>query len=148
VSTSSGPGGANVWFQWKGIAELVQQFKGLAFDLTAASEPDVIAVANAAKNIIYNGYPRRTGNLRKGLSVVISRQGTRTRATIRNSAPHALLFERGTQARHTKLGADRGSMPPNHIFTATVERAQRELLNGPLPKVIEQFGMKVTGSAT
>jgi hypothetical protein len=33
-------------------------------------------------------------------------------AIVINRAKHAAIFENGTQARHTAIGANRGSMPP------------------------------------
>jgi hypothetical protein len=46
---------------------------------------------------------------------------------VRNPAKHAAIFEFGTQARHTKLGANRGSMPPGHVFLPIVQQRRRTM---------------------
>jgi len=136
-----------VWFKWTGLQELIDQFTTLAQDLTQTAAPDVEAAANQAKATIYAGYPTRTGDLKDHLAVQLSTEGTRTRAVVINTSPHAVIFERGTQARHTALGAFRGSMPPNPLFSATMIRTRRTLYGGAVVRVLEVFGLKVTGSA-
>jgi len=143
----SGPGGASVWFQWTGIQELVDQFATLAQDLTTAAAPEVEAAAQAAKQTIYAGYPTRTGNLKDHLAVVVHTDATRTEAVVINTSPHAAVFERGSQARHTAIGAYRGSMQANPLFSATLIRARRGLYAGPIPRVLEGMGLQVTGGA-
>ena len=143
----SGPGGAAVWFQWTGLQELVDQFATLAPDLTEAAAPAVGTAAQTAKNTIYAGYPTRTGNLRDHLAVVVHTDATRTEAVVVNTSPHAAVFERGSQARHTAIGANRGSMPANPIFSATMIRARRVLYAGPIPRVLADMGLTVQGSA-
>jgi hypothetical protein len=143
----SGPGGAAVWFQWTGLQELVAQVATLAPDLTEAAAPAVETAAQAAKNAIYAGYPTRTGDLRNHLTVVMGTEGTRTKAVVINTSPHAAVFEHGSQARHTAIGANRGSMPANPIFSATMIRARRSLYATPIPRVLVDMGLTVTGGA-
>jgi hypothetical protein len=143
----SGPGGASVWFRWDGFAELIEQFRTLARDLTDAATPDVVGAAHEAKDTIYAGYPRRTGNLKDSLSVIVGTDENRTKATVINTSPHAVYFETGTNARRTAIGAPRGSTPPNPIFSATMIRARRNLYARPIPRVLQGFGLTVTGDA-
>ena len=143
----SGPGGQTVWFQWTGFTELVDQFATLARDLTTDAAPDVEAAAQAAKQTIYAGYPRRTGDLKDHLAVMLTTEGTRTKAVVINTSPHAAVFERGSQARHTAIGANRGSMPANPLFSATMIRARRSLYATPIPRVLEDMGLTVNGTA-
>jgi hypothetical protein len=143
----SGPGGQSVWFKWDGITELVDQFATLAPDLTTNAAPDVEAAAQAAKAAIYAGYPRRTGDLKDHLAVIMTTEGTRTKAVVINTSPHAAVFERGSQARHTAIGANRGSMPANPLFSATMIRARRGLYATPIPRVLVDMGLKVDGTA-
>jgi hypothetical protein len=143
----SGPGGQSVWFQWTGFQELVDQFATLAPDLTQAAAPAVETAAQAAKNAIYAGYPTRTGDLKDHLAVLLHTDATRTEAVVINTSPHAAVFERGSQARHTAIGANRGSMPANPIFTATMMRWRRGLYSGPIPRVLETMGLTVNGTA-
>lgn len=138
---------AKVWFKWTGIDDLLAQFATLAPDLTDAATPDVDAAAEWAKDTIANGYPTRTGNLKDHLTVVTHHEDARVRSVVINTSPHAALFELGTQARHTAIGAYRGSMPANPIFSATMIRARRTLYARPIPRVMESFGLKVVGSA-
>jgi hypothetical protein len=79
--------------------------------------------------------------------VVLVTEDTRTKAVVINTSPHAGIFERGSQARHTALGANRGSMPPNPIFSATMIRTRRGLYTGPIVRVLQVFGLRVSGSA-
>jgi len=144
---SRGPGGASVWFQWTGVEELIAQFATLAPDLTTTAAPIVELSARVAKDTIYTCYPTRTGNLKKGLAVVVKTEATRTQATVVNKAPHAWLFERGSQARHNAIGANRGSMPPNPLFSSTMMRTRRALYTALIPHLLEEFGLTVTGLA-
>ncbi len=144
---SRGPGGASVWFQWDGVQDLIEQFAALAPDLTIEAAPIVELAARAAKDVIYTGYPMRTGNLRKGLAVIVKTEATRTQTTVVNKAPHAWLFERGSQARHNAIGANRGSMPANPLFSSTMMRTRRALYTALVPLLEEHFGLTVTGVA-
>ena len=137
----------SVWFKWAGIDELVAQFRTLAPDLTDAATPDVETAAKSAKATIAAGYPVRTGNLKNSLAVLVAHGPASVKATVVNTSPHAAMFERGTQARHIAIGANRGSMPANPIFSATMVRTRRNLYPGPITRVLERFGLKVTGSA-
>lgn len=142
-----GPGGAAVWFQWDGVQELIEQFATLAPDLTDMAAPIVELAARVAKDTIYTGYPARTGNLRKGLAIIVKTEATRTQTTVVNKAPHAWLFERGSQARHNAIGANRGSMPANPLFSSTMMRTRRALYTALVPHLAEQFGLKIDGVA-
>ena len=143
----SGPGGASVWFQWEGVKELIAQFETLAPDLTTASTPIVELAARVAKDTIYTGYPTYTGNLKKGLTITEVNEPTRMSCTVINKAPHAWLFERGSQARHNAIGANRGSMPANPLFSSTMMRTRRALYTALVPQLVDQFGLTVTGVA-
>jgi hypothetical protein len=142
----SGPGGQSVWFKWTGLDEEIAQFATLARDLTASAAPEVETAAQAAKTAIYAGYPRRTGNLKDHLAVVLHTDATRTEAVVVNTSPHAAVFERGSQARHIAIGANRGSMPANPLFSATMIRWRRGLYSGPIPRVLTDMGLTVYGA--
>jgi hypothetical protein len=135
-----------VWFQWTGFQALVDQFATLARDLTTEAAPEVETAAQSAKSAIYSGYPTRTGDLKNHLAVVLHTDATRTEAVVINTSPHAAVFERGSQARHTAIGANRGSMPANPLFSATMMRWRRGLYTGPIPRVLETMGLTVHGT--
>lgn len=142
---SRGPGGAAVWFQWDGVQELIAQFATLAPDLTDMAAPIVELAARTAKDVIYTGYPTRTGNLKKGLAVIVTTETTRTSTTVVNTAPHAWLFERGSEARHSSIRST-GRMPPNPLFSSTMMRTRRALYTALVPLLEDHFGLTVTGS--
>lgn len=133
-------------FKWTGLDELIAEFTTLPQDLTAAAAPTVEAAAEAARQTIRSGYPSRTGDLRDHLQVVTTRDDTGVKAVVINTSRHAAVFEQGSQARHTAIGANRGSMPANPIFTATMIRERRRLYATPIPRVLIDFGLKVVGA--
>jgi hypothetical protein len=56
------------------------------------------------------------------------------------------MFENGTQARHTALGASRGAMPPGHVFIP-VAAAERRAMYKDLAQVVADEGLEVSGDA-
>ena len=104
------------------------------------------AAAEGAASDIRAAYPVRTGNLRD--HVVVS-QGVGgqygTAVIVKNTAKHAWLFENGSQARHTDIGANRGSMPPGHVFVPAVRRARRGMYID-LGEMLEREGLHVSGT--
>lgn len=104
----------------------------------------VEAHANSAAVTIRSGYPSRTGDLRDKLTVEHRRSAFGARSVVRNTSTHALPFEVGTQARHTSLGANRGSMPPNPIFTQTIRRERRAMFED-FRTLLTRAGLIVTG---
>lgn len=132
-------------FRFDGLADLYAALKTLPEDLARDAAPDVERFGEGAMSQIHNGYPSVTGHLREGLSLNISTEGARARVEVRNDSPHALLFERGTEVRHWTTGKSTGRAPANPIFTATMMRARRGLLTGPVPQLLVAYGMEVRG---
>src|SRR5688500_3598157 len=99
-----------------GLDELRNALRRLPADLADDADEIVYGAATDAKNAVAAGYPSRTGNLKKGLKVTREKSTFSAGAVLKNTAPHANIFEAGTQARHTDLGAFRGSMPPGRVF--------------------------------
>lgn len=133
-------------FVFSGLDELRAALRTLPADLTGEASHIVEAHANAAAADIKAGYPGRTGDLRDHVEVTFSTSGTSTGAVIRNTSKHAWLFENGTQARHTAIGANRGSMPPGHVFIPAVVRRRRAMY-GQLQDLLERHGLIVSGTA-
>lgn len=106
----------------------------------------VEAHGNAAYRTIQSGYPSRSGDLRKKLTVTHTRSAFGARSVVRNTSKHALPFEVGTQARHTALGANRGSMPPNPLFTRTIKIERRAMTVDHID-LLKRLGLLVTGNA-
>ena len=133
-------------FVFDGLAELKAALRTLPQDLAAEASHIIEAAANASFADIKAAYPKRTSNLREGLTLEILPTGAFAAGFIlKNKSPHAWIFENGTQARHTALGANRGSMPPGHVFLPIVIRRRRAMYTGPLTDLLVRNGLLVTG---
>jgi len=122
----------------RALADLPPQLKG---------ESTVIVLDNAhAAADIRSQYPKGlTGNLQKGVKVRVQEVGPLSvAAQVRSGAPHAHLWEFGTEARHTKLGWNRGVMkrPPAPVFIPTMIKYRR-LMYEKLAAIIEAKGLTV-----
>jgi len=111
-----------------GLEELGADLRNLTPALAAHARAIVENAAEEAKSSIFQAYPRRTGNLRRGVTVTHKSTKLRAVSVVTNRAPHAWIYENGTQARHTKIGANRGSMPPGHVFWPIYYRRKRKML--------------------
>jgi len=139
--------GASV--RWDGLVELKTYLRTLPDHLTGEAGAIVHSHARMAQQDVQAHYPVRTGNLQKGVRIEIDtvvRQ--RAAAVVASTAPHAWLYEHGSDPRTTKKGTDRGAMPeaprerraiPKFIRWRTAMYAQ-------LAAMMERNGLKVTGS--
>lgn len=130
-----------------GLAELKAQLRELPEALTTEGGHMVEARANSATATIKAGYPTRTGNLRDGMDVHHSRSRFGARSVVINTDKDAQVYEHGSQARHNRFGANRGSMPPDPIFTRTVIRQRRALYETDLVDLLTRNGLTVIGHA-
>jgi hypothetical protein len=132
---------------WSGLEELKAALRSLPADLADDASDIVEGAAQAAKTEIYNAYPERTGNLRQHTTVAIRASGRYgAGAVVKNTARHAWMFENGTQARHTAIGANRGSMPAGHVFIPIVMRWRRRMYEQ-LKSLLVRHGLQVAGDA-
>lgn len=135
---------------WDGLAELHAQLARMPEELTGEAGKAVEGAANGAYVDIASAYPYRTGNLRMGMRLQsVIRKGLVVAAVLKNIAPHAIILERGTQARHyfTVNGVKHltGKMPPGHVFVPRVLKARRAL-TAQLKDMLFRWGAKqVTG---
>jgi len=90
-------------------------------------------------------YPRRTGTLKGSIKTTFIETKGSTRGIVTNTAKHALLFEVGSEARHTALGANRGSMPPGKVMTVIAPR-RRKQMNEELFAEVREEGLTVDAS--
>jgi hypothetical protein len=130
-----------------GLEELRAQLRALPSELTAEASRIVDSTANAAAVEVRTEYGRHnvSGSLQAGVVVTHVEGGKWSAgAILKSMAKHAWLFENGSQARHTDLGADRGSMPPAHVFVPAVMRARRSMYQK-LKDMLVRNGMTVTG---
>lgn len=138
---------SNNRIRFDGLDELKAALRKLPERLTAVATEIVEATARETKAEVSAAYPTGpTGNLKR--LVVISRWNGRyvTGAVVKNNAPHAYIFEHGTQVRKTSLGQNRGRMPPGRVFIPIVVRKRREMLER-LKAMVEREGLMVSGDA-
>lgn len=130
---------------WSGLDELKAQLRALPGELAGEGAHLVEARANSATQTIGAGYPSRAGDLRKGLTVTHTRSAFGARSIVKNTDPAALVFDVGSQARHTSLGANRGAMPANPIFSQTCRRERRAMYQD-LSDLLVRKGLRVSGA--
>ncbi len=130
-----------------GLDDLRRELARLPAELVEEGSAIVMDAANDARDEIADRYGShtRTGNLAHGLEVrVRDKSGYGVGVVLRNRSKHSHLFEFGTEARHTAIGADRGSMPAGKIFVPAVRR-HRATMYGRLRALLERKGLRVTG---
>lgn len=137
---------ANNRIRWEGLDELKAELRRLPAELAQDASAIVFAHADGALGEIRDAYPTRTGNLRKGLRRTVNAVGRfGAGALVKNVAPHAWIFEHGTQARHTAIGANRGAMPAGRVFIPIVMRWRRKMYLQ-LAALLERHGLRTSGS--
>jgi len=114
--------------RWDGLDAMRQEGRAVPADLANAAASRIWETANTTAGRLIAAYPiGPTGNLRAGVGVALERQQVTTRALVRSSAHHALLYEYGTKPRYYK-GAYRGVMPRTLIFRRTMRDATEALI--------------------
>jgi len=114
----------------RGIAELKDALGKLPSELKGQATGIVIEAAYSAQRDIVAAYPQGpTGKLKKGVKVKVQEIGPYSvAAQVRSTAPHGWLYEYGTQARQTKKGKNRGTMPtPAAVFIPAMIRYRRAM---------------------
>jgi hypothetical protein len=130
---------------WEGMDELRTALRQLPEELTAEGATIVYDTADAAAAAIVAAYPSVSGKLKQGVRVRqnhYSRFGVQ--ATVVNTAKIAWIFEHGTEARHTALGANRGRMPVGKVFVPNMERYRRDMYDQKFRALLERHGLTVT----
>lgn len=133
-----------------GLAELRAALRALPSELTGEASNIINTTANGAATEIRTAYGKhvRSGRLQGG--VVISRLDSAGKfsagAIVKNTAKHAWLFENGSQARHTAIGANRGTMPPTPTFVPVIVRRRRGMYQA-LKDLLERKGLLTSGDA-
>ena len=101
--------------------------------------------ATDAEAAIRSQYPVVTGKLRDGLLQKTIDRPMGVRVRLVNVAPHAMLYEYGTEMRQTKLGYNRGRMPAGKIFIPEMIERRRQMIQDGLIPMMEAEGLKVVG---
>lgn len=133
--------------KFEGLDELRKQLQNLPGELTSEASNEVQGAANGAASEMKRSYPVHEGKLRDGVSVQPVNAGRFGAGVIvKNTAKHAVIFENGTQVRQNRAGANRGAMPPGHVFVPAAIRARR-LMYERLKAMVARAGFRVTSDA-
>lgn len=123
------------------LRQLPARLAGRGADIVERRGARAVAVIRA-------GYPSRTGDLQRKLSVTHTRSRFGARAVVKNTAKIAVVFDRGSEARHymTRRGVKHltGKAPANPIFAKTM-RQERRAMYEDLRAVLVSEGLTVTG---
>jgi hypothetical protein len=93
----------------------------------------------------YKGKPIQPGGLKRGVAVTRPRAVDRplsVTSMVINRAPHALLFERGTETRQNQYGDHRGRMPPGNVFIPRILTNRRRMYTE-LAALVQSQGLSV-----
>jgi hypothetical protein len=139
-----------------GLDQLMQDLQRLPVALRDEAAGIIHETATGALEEIRAGYPEgRRGGLKRGLKSTFSTSDFGTAGVVKNSSPHAFIFEQGTQARYIQtlplgraknFGYRRGAMPPGRVFIPIAIRRRRAMYAA-LTEVVRRAGFQVTGRA-
>jgi hypothetical protein len=135
----------SVTLQLRGVNEMIAALRTLPTDLAHEATAIINDHAAGAAAQIRQGYGahRRSGELADHVTVVPSTVvGANASAQVKATAGYAAFFEYGTAARETKKGANRGAMPPGHVFWPAVDRQYRVMLED-LIALVQRHGLVV-----
>lgn len=130
-------------FTFDGLEELKAALRNLPKALATEASGIVLDAAKAAVAEMH--YPERAGTLASKLKIETQSSGPfGAGVVVKNTDPIAAIFENGSQARHTSLGANRGAMPPGHVFIPSMSRNRRRM-DEKLKGLLVEHGLTVTG---
>lgn len=138
---------SNNRFVFEGLDDVRTALRNLPSELTGEASHIVEGNANGAAATVKAHYARVSGTLVDGVSVETVRGQFSTGAIVKSKAPHAWMYENGTQVRHTDKGANRGAMPPappGRAFIPAIIRARRRMYEQ-LADLVRRKGLVVTG---
>jgi len=130
-----------------GLAEFRAALRALPEELTGEGGAIVESNAQEAGRRTEQGYPQGpTGRLRRGVKVEQEHAGRfGVSMRVRSRAPHSHIFERGTRARRTANGANRGTMPAadesQRMIPIVVRR--RKIMIEALKNLVRRAGFQV-----
>jgi hypothetical protein len=138
-----------VVIKFTGLEGTLKELRNLPVALAGDGRSIVIGWGNYAVASMRQAYPVFTGNLVRGVKQVVKSTGPfGVDVQVKNTAPHAKLFEIGTQGRHryTKKGAHRGAMPAGRVFVPIMISVRRRMYED-LKALLARAGLKVSGDA-
>jgi hypothetical protein len=123
---------------------LMAALKALPEQLAEEAGGIVAGHAGLAAAKVVAAYPVHTGNLKKGVTVTRESFGLTVMSKVKSTAPHAYIFENGTNApRRTEKGWNRGKMPPGNVFLPITLR-EKAALRQDMIALVERAGFKVS----
>jgi len=131
---------------WAGLSELKVQLRTLPERLKGEATHVVDAAANRAEADMKAEYAAhvRSGNLLGHVQQTVTDDSAYGYAIqVKNTAPHAWLFEFGSQARHRNLKTWK-AMPAGHVFIPAMETNRRWMYEQ-LIEMMTREGLQVTG---
>ena len=137
-------------FEWRGFAELQASFAALPEEL--ANEANAFAMQHAqdAEAVVRAAYDphNRTGEMSANLRIESIAVGPYTRAAVLvDTSSHALWFELGTAARHTRKGYNRGAIVrPANVFIPAMQRARKRFYDD-VTALLMRHGLTVLRAA-
>lgn len=141
--------------RWNGLDDLKAALRSLPQDLTDDAVGIVNAAVQSAEQEIAAGYHvGPTGNLRRGLRTTMKPGLFKTVAVLTNTAPHAWLWDHGSQLRHYatrrgrqhRTGAMWGKTGPPFTFIRGVTK-WRAIMYDRLAAMLAQHGLTVRRAA-
>lgn len=139
----------SVRLEFDGMAELRAALKAMPSELTHEASAIVVSHAEEAERLVESAYPQGpTGRLRRGVRTQRNLSRTIASAIVKSTAPHSHLFERGTGARRTRKGWNRGRMPvapESQRMVPIAIRVRRRMVNQ-LIAMVERAGFTVSQS--
>jgi hypothetical protein len=142
----------SVTFRFSGGDEYLVDLEHWRHRLQAEVHQSARDQANLVGTVVAAHYPVKTGNLRSHVTVKDESYGDALTFRVRTLARHSHLYEKGTKARRTRQGWNRGVMPAHPLFIpeAIAKRqafktAVRRILGSPEP-ALGRGNPTVTGS--
>lgn len=130
---------------WDGIEELIGDLAMLPATMTNSSDAILNKHATDAAAEIVAAYPMGpTGNLKAGVKVRQRNMGMKVHKTVTNRAPHAWLYEHGSQTRQSASGAAT-PLPPHPTFIPIAIR-HRRAAEAEIKAALEKQGARVRES--
>lgn len=133
---------SKVTFRLVNLNETIAALRDLPVHLRGEAGHLVEGAGNRAVADIKEEYSYSSGNLRDKISVEMVDAGPfGVIARVTNSSPHAILYDEGSMARHTAIGANRGVMPAYHTFTRNMMKNRRDL-EAQLAALLQRAGLR------
>jgi hypothetical protein len=130
----------------EGLEAFRRALRNLPEDLKNDAAEIVRGTADDAKGEVQRVYHEGpTGNLRRGVTKQEEHGRFGVSAVVRSRAKHSLIYERGTQARRTRTGANRGRMPeaPESDRMIPIVVKHRKRMTERLKDLVRKAGFQV-----